>query len=124
MISLSDYSWKKCIICGHFYRFKRRKNEAEGQVRMSTSLGCLVCNYRDKKEMYYRRIMLDLQNKVHKDGEWVVAKNEERFEARINETLKWAYFDLGAIIAEDVFYRAIDDYWYSIYFTLEQSRQS
>jgi len=74
--------------------------------------------------MYYRRILLDLQNKVHKDGEWVVAKDEERFEERINETLKWAYKDLGPVIAEDVFYRAIDDYWYSTYFTLGQSRRS
>ena len=121
---MSEYSWKKCILCGCFYRLKRKKNEAKGQVRTSTSLGCLVCNYRDKKEMYYRRLMTDLENKVYKDGEWVLDKNDERLEERIQDTLKWAYRDLGAVIAEDVFYRAIDAYWYKKYFTLERNRRS
>ena len=74
--------------------------------------------------MYYRRLMLDLENKVHKNGEWVVSHDEERFEERINETLKWAYKELGVVIAEDVFYRAVDAYWYNKYFTLERSRRS
>ncbi len=68
--------------------------------------------------------MLDLENKVHKNGEWVVSNDEERFEARIADTIKWAYRDLGILIAEDVFYRAVDAYWYKKYFTLEQSRRS
>ena len=87
-------------------------------------MGCLVCNYRDKKEMYYRRLMLDLENKVHKNGEWVVSNDEERFESRIADTLKWAYYDLGILIAEDVFCRAVDAYWYKKYFTLERNRRS
>ena len=68
--------------------------------------------------------MLDLENKVHKNGEWVVSNDEERFEARIADTIKWAYRDLGILIAEDVFYRAVDAYWYKKYFTLEQNRRS
>lgn len=124
LTSLSKHYWKKCILCGHFYRLKRTKGYTEGQLKKSTSLGCLVCNYRDKKEMYYRRLMLDLENKVHKNGEWVVSHDEERFEERINETLKWAYKELGVVIAEDVFYRAVDAYWYNKYFTLERSRRS
>ena len=121
---MSKHYWKKCILCGHFYRLKRTKGYTEGQLRMSTSLGCLVCNYRDKKEMYYRRIMLDLENKVYSSGEWVASYDEERFESRIADTLKWAYHDLGTLIAEDVFCRAVDAYWYKKYFTLEQSRRS
>lgn len=124
MTSLGEHYWKKCILCGHFYRLKRIKGYTEGQLRKSTSLGCSVCNYRDKKEMYYRRLMLDLENKVHKNGEWVVSNDEERFEVRIADTIKWAYRDLGILIAEDVFYRAVDAYWYKKYFTLEQSRRS
>ena len=46
--------------------------------------------------------MLDLENKVHKNGEWVVSNDEERFEVRIADTIKWAYRDLGILIAEDV----------------------
>ena len=68
--------------------------------------------------------MLDLENKVHKNGEWVVSNDEERFESRIADTLKWAYYDLGILIAEDVFCRAVDAYWYKKYFTLERNLRS
>ena len=94
---------------------KVKQLKETGNLRTRVVDECKVCSYQWNKDRYYKQLTLDLENKIHKDGEWVVAKNEERFEARINETLKWAYFDLGAIIAEDVFYRAIDDYWYSIY---------
>lgn len=124
MTSLSDYSWKKCILCGHFYRLKRNKKYTEGQLRISASLGCLVCNYRDKKEMYYKQLLLDLENKVHVEGEWKKSSDDSRIAERLENTLKNAYRSLGTIVAEDVFFRALDTYWYSKYFTLEQNRRS
>jgi len=80
-------------------------------------MGCLVCNYRDKKDMYYRQLLLDLNNKVYDHGEWVVSNDETRVPERLERTLAGAYRYLGPVIAEDVFYRAIDTYWYNKYFT-------
>ncbi len=34
------------------------------------------------------------------------------------------YRELGPVVAEDIFYRAYDKYWYSNYFTQGRSHQS
>ena len=124
MTSLSEHSWKKCILCGHFYRFKRKEGFTTGQIRKSASLGCLVCNFRDKKDIYYRQLLIDLENKIHVRGEWKKSSDDSNISKRLERTLSSAYKELGPVIAEDVFYRAIDTYWYNKYFTLAQSRQS
>ena len=125
MTSLSDYFWKKCILCGYYYRLKRQKShQSASNLRTSTSLGCLVCNYRDKKDIYYKQLLIDLENKVHVKGEWTKSSDESRVPERLERTLSAAYRELGPIIAEDVFFRAIDAYWYKKYFTLEQNRRS
>ena len=93
-------------------------------MKISASLGCLVCNYRDKKELYYDQLLLDLENKVHVEGEWKKSSDDSRVPERLERTLKSAYRSLGIIVAEDVFFRALDTYWYSKYFTLERSRRS
>jgi len=86
-------------------------------------MGCLVCNFRDRKELYYRQLLLDLNNKIYDDGKWVVSRDERRVPERLERTLTGAYKTLGPVIAEDVFYRAIDTYWYTK-FTQVQNRQS
>ncbi len=124
MTSLSEYFWKKCILCGHFYRLKRKKSTNIGQIRLSASLGCLVCNFRDKKEMVFKQLLIDLENKIHVGGEWKISTDDSRMSERLERTLSFAYQELGPIVAEDVLFRAIDNYWYSKYFTLEQSSRS
>ena len=93
-------------------------------MRVSASLGCLVCNYRDKKDLYYKQLLIDLENKVYVKGEWKKSSDDSRIAERLESTLRNAYRSLGPIVAEDVFFRALDTYWYSKYFTLERNRRS
>ena len=79
---------------------------------------------RDKKDIYYRQLLIDLENKIHVRGEWKKSSDDSNISKRLERTLSSAYKELGPVIAEDVFYRAIDAYWYNKYFTLAQSRQS
>jgi len=121
---LSDYFWRKCILCGHYYRAKRLKNRDTGNIKYSYSLGCIICNYREKKRIYYNQLLLDLNNKVHHRGEWVESSDETKVRKRLSRTIVNMYRELGPVVAEDIFYRAYDKYWYSNYFTQGRSHQS
>ena len=117
MTSLSEHFWRKCILCGHYYRSKRVERKNSGNVKYSYSLGCAICTYREKKRVYYNQLLFDLNNQIHKNGEWVESSDESKVRKRLSRTIVTMYKELGPVTAEDLFYRAYDKYWYSNYFT-------
>ena len=50
---------------------------------------------------------------MRKDSKWVPSYDEDRYSERIERTIYWMYKSLGPIVAEDVFYRAMDTDWYT-----------
>jgi hypothetical protein len=119
----SVFIWRQCILCGYFYRIRKRKKKP-GNVTVTFGLGCQVCSFRERKRVYYNQFLLDFANKYHFEGEWKVNPDDSNFPERIERTLKFAYKALGPIIAEDVFLKALQDYWYKNYFIQERSLQS
>jgi len=117
------FRWKQCILCGYFYRTRKRKKKS-GNISTSYGLGCQICNFRDKKRIYYNQFMLDFENKYHFEGEWKVNPDDSEISERFERTLKSCYRSLGPIIGEEVFLKALEDYWYKYYFIQERSRQS
>ena len=111
-----------CSFCGHYYYFIDKGKKDIVSKRLS--FGCLVCSFDDNKDYYYRQLLLDFRNMVHKDGKWVISYDNERFNERIKRTIRWMYNSLGPIVAEQVFYDAFDTYWYTKIFNLGRNRQS
>ena len=114
---MSEHFWRKCILCGYYYRSKRLTKNISGNLKYSSSLGCAICTYREKKRLYYNQLLLDLNNKVHRNGEWAESSNETGVRKRLSRTIVTMYKELGPVTAEDLFYRAYDKYWYSNYYS-------
>ena len=111
----------KCSFCGHYYYYIDRGTK--GVVSKRMAFECIVCSFEDKKQTYYKQLLLDFKNMVREDGNWVISYENERFNERIHRTIKWMYKSLGPIVAEQVFYDAFDTYWYTTIFTLGRNRQ-
>lgn len=113
MISLSRYRWHKCILCGYYYKTTIRKKYEDDKNKRYISVNCIICSFNDKKDYYYRQLLLDFNHLIRKDDKWVPSYDEDRYSERIERTIYWMYKSLGPIVAEDVFYRAMDTYWYT-----------
>ena len=111
-----------CRCCRTFSKILSYKKE--GKLATTVVRDCAVCGYQWKKDVYYRRFLLDFDNKINVDGEWVVSSNKDRYYDRIRNSLYYAYRDLDAETASEVFYRALNQYWYRKMFTPGQSAQS
>lgn len=120
---LNKFVWRQCIACGYFYRSTKRKKKND-KIRVTFGLGCTVCAFREKKNTYYQQLFLDFGNKYRVEGEWKTSLDEKDYPKRIKRTLRWMYKSLGPVVAEDLFFKALHDYWYKCYFTLERNRQS
>jgi len=117
------FIWKQCILCGYFYRNRKRKKKP-GNLTVTFGLGCQVCSFRERKRLYYNQFLLDFANKYHFEGEWKVNPDDSEISERIERTLKNMYNELGPLVGEEVFLKALQDYWYKHYFIQERSHQS
>lgn len=91
-----------------------------GNIRTRVVANCRVCEYEWAKERYYKQLTLDIQNKVYKDGNWVDSL-EDRHLARVEKTLYSAYRELDEYTVNEVFYKALNHYWYKTMFTRVQN---
>lgn len=114
-----DESFKLCYSCMAYMKVKSFKES--GNIRTRLVANCRVCEYEWAKNRYYRQLTLDIQNKVHKDGEWVVCTKEDRSLERVEKTLTWAYRELDEHTVNEVFYKALNHYWYKTMFTRVQN---
>ena len=117
-----DEKFRMCKCCRTFSKILSYKEE--GQIKTTVIRDCAVCGFEWKKESYFGRFLLDFDNKINVDGEWVVSPNKDRYYERIKNSLHYAYRDLDAHTASEVFYRALNQYWYRKMFTLGQKSQS
>ena len=113
-----DESFKLCYSCMSYMKVKSFKEL--GNVRTRVVENCRVCEYDWLKVRYYNQLTLDIENKIHKDGNWVVS-SEDRHLKRVEDTLYWAYRELDEHTVNEVFYKALNHYWYKTMFTRVQS---
>jgi len=100
--------WKHCCLCGNHYKVVKDLDR-QSIYRYSSTRGCLVCTYRDRKEIYYRTLVKTFE-----------IDDEKRFLESLKTTMWYMYRELGPIASEDVFYRAAAKYWQS---TQEQNHR-
>jgi hypothetical protein len=116
-----DESFKLCYSCMTY--MKVISYEESGQLSKRVINNCMVCSYDWNKERYYNQLTLDLENKVNKHGKWIVSPEDRHLE-RIERTLSYAYRELDEHTVNEVFYKALNHYWYKRMFTLVRSSQS
>ena len=115
-MSTLDKKFRMCEACRTFSKILKYKKE--GNYTTTVLRDCAVCTYEWKKHSYYNRLLLDFDNKVNVDGKWVVSSNKDRYYHRIENTLYYAYRELDEYTVNEVFYRALNQYWYRKMFTL------
>lgn len=103
MITLAENAivWKLCLICGNHYKVVKDLDR-QSIYRYSSTRGCLVCTYRDRKEIYYKALVKNFE-----------INDEKRFLESLKTTMWYMYKEMGPIQAEDIFYRATATYWQS-----------
>lgn len=103
MITLAENAivWKLCLICGNHYKVVKDLDR-QSIYRYSSTRGCLVCTYRDRKEIYYKALVKNFEIDDEKD-----------FLKSLKTNMWYMYRELGPIASEDVFYRAAAKYWQS-----------
>ena len=103
MITLAEnaIAWKLCCICGNHYKVVKDLDR-QSIYRYSSTRGCLVCTYRDRKEIYYKALVKNFE-----------INDEKRFLESLKTTMWYMYKEMGPIQAEDIFYRATATYWRS-----------
>ncbi len=111
-----DEFFKLCYSCMAYNKVKQLKET--GNLRTRVVDECKVCSYQWNKDRYYKQLTLDLENKIHKDGEWVVCTEEDRSLQRVERTLTWAYRQLDEDTVNEIFYKALNHYWYRKMFIL------
>ena len=68
MITLAEnaIAWKLCCICGNHYKVVKDLDR-QSIYRYSSTRGCLVCTYRDRKEIYYKALVKNFEIDDEKD---------------------------------------------------------
>ena len=101
MITLAEnaIAWKLCCICGNHYKVVKDLDR-QSIYRHSSTRGCLVCTYRDRKEIYYKALVKNFEIDDEKD-----------FLKSLKTNMWYMYRELGPIASEDIFYRAVAKYW-------------
>jgi len=95
-----------------------------GNLTIYTSTECAVCNYNEILRVYRNQLILDLENKVHSNGEWVKNYDNKGIPNRLYRTIVAIYDRFDNVVANDIIKQALRYYWYKSVFTLVQSHQS
>ena len=74
--------------------------------------------------MYKKQLILDLENKVNRNGEWVKNYDNSAIEKRLYSTIVSIYDRFDNVVANDIINQTLRYYWYKSVFTLTQNRQS
>ena len=117
------YEFKQCYSCHSFVRFKSKKNQNSGNLRYTTSLGCVVCNYKDKRRIYEKQLLLDLDNKVYIKGKWVKVDEPKEIPKRLKRTITWMHKAFDEITVKEILESTLMFYLHRDYFNLMKNHQ-
>ena len=118
-----DYDFKQCSLCRAFIRFKSKKNQNSGNLRFTTSLGCAVCNYKDRITMYENQLLLDLDNKVYINQKWVKVDDPKEIPKRLKRTITWMHKAFDEITVKEILASTLTFYLHRDYFNLMKNHR-